>query len=256
MNNQPYGCIYGLGEPDTNKIRYIGFSTQPQKRYLKHLSKNKLTTHKACWVRSLQNKGLKPFMEIIDEASELNWKEKEKHYIRLFKSFGAKLVNSTIGGDGLNGYVYTPEVRKKISEAGKGRVSANKGKKYSEEQNKKTHGDKWKQSMSKPRTLEYRQKLSIVHKERLKANTEFAKGQIERLRTYRTKALKNSLLKTQKEYLIITPYGSKIKIFGLRSFCNLNNLNSSHMVAIAKKRLITHKGYKCFYANNKGVDII
>jgi hypothetical protein len=79
--------------------------------------KNKRT----CWIKSLLTTGIKPKIELIDEVNEENASLKEIHYIKLFKSFGANLVNDTIGGEGVKGYIATNECKRKISEAMKNR---------------------------------------------------------------------------------------------------------------------------------------
>ncbi len=53
--------------------------------------------------------------------------------------------------------------------------------------------------------------------------------------------------KISKEYIIIFPDGHEEKIKGLNKFCKENNLNTSHMTAIAKGKRRIHKGYRCRY---------
>ena len=43
--------------------------------------------------------------------------ERERYWIALARDYGHKLVNGTDGGDGTQGYVFTPEVRERISKA-------------------------------------------------------------------------------------------------------------------------------------------
>ncbi len=97
--------IYSLEDPRDNIIKYIGKTVQknPLCRYNQHIfqwtreqgNHNKLNN----WIKLLSNLGLKPLFNIIDECDESNWIEYEKGYIKLFKSFGANLKNSTEGGD-------------------------------------------------------------------------------------------------------------------------------------------------------------
>jgi len=90
--------IYGLQCPITEQIRYIGKSNKPKKRYTNHLN-DKNDYHRNRWINKLKSLGLKPMLVIIDEVDECFWEEFEIKYIRLFKSFGADLVNTTGGGD-------------------------------------------------------------------------------------------------------------------------------------------------------------
>ena len=96
--------IYVLIDPRDNIIKYIGKTVKSiHERYKSHIYQwkrdkgrhNKLNS----WIKSLAIVGLKPIVELIDECDELNWKDYERGYIRLFKSFGANLKNSTEGGD-------------------------------------------------------------------------------------------------------------------------------------------------------------
>ena len=64
---------------------------------------------------------------IADKNLE-NQKYKSK-YIKMFKSFGAKLKNLTDGGEGTTGYKHTKEAILKISEANRNRKKVDKPKK-------------------------------------------------------------------------------------------------------------------------------
>jgi len=114
-------CIYSLNEPDTETVRYIGLTGKTLKERLwGHTSKSKLKTRKASWILSLKNKGTKPDIILIEDGLSLEEaKKKEVHYILMFKSFGARLVNGTAGGDGL--FNCTQEVRDKIGAAHRGK---------------------------------------------------------------------------------------------------------------------------------------
>lgn len=96
--------IYMLIDPIDNIPKYIGKTvTDINKRYNSHIYQwtrdkgrhNKLNS----WIKSLAKKGYKPIIEIIDNCDENNWQLYEMSYIKLFKSFGANLKNSTNGGD-------------------------------------------------------------------------------------------------------------------------------------------------------------
>lgn len=61
---------------------------------------------------------ISPVLEILDEVPESQWQFWEREYIRVFKAIGMDLVNTTEGGDGVT---QTPEIRKKIGTALKGK---------------------------------------------------------------------------------------------------------------------------------------
>lgn len=153
--------IYGLIDPTTNELRYIGKSINPIVRLRKHISeKDKGDTYKNRWLRKLINNKIKPELIILDELSN-DWQYWESFYILYFKSLGCKLTNATSGGDApplTKGYKHSDESKRKmsvnkkgkpipwlnnkdktiehrenISKSMRGKVSPNKGKKYTEE---------------------------------------------------------------------------------------------------------------------------
>jgi len=137
----PSTFIYALKDPETGKIRYIGKSNNPQKRFGGHYNEARLgkeKNHKCDWIISLAKRGLKPELEILDEVPFPEWKFWETEYIRVFKIIGMKLVNLTIGGEGSAGRKCSEEQKKKQSECLKkqyanGRPVPWKGQKLSQE---------------------------------------------------------------------------------------------------------------------------
>lgn len=105
--------IYALKCPISEKIRYIGKANNPKKRYNNHVC-DKNDYHKNRWLNLLKEKGLKPELIIIDEVDYLLWEEYEIKYIKLFKSFGADLVNSNNGGSIGKAYKGTTKTKEQI----------------------------------------------------------------------------------------------------------------------------------------------
>lgn len=93
--------IYGLEDPITKEIRYIGKTNNCKYRYNQHINDNS-KSYKSSWIKSL--KGKYPNMIILDEVSEDEWEFWETYWITLFKSWNCKLTNLTNGGLGHNGY--------------------------------------------------------------------------------------------------------------------------------------------------------
>lgn len=94
--------IYGLYEPDTGALRYIGKSIRPFERLRNHIN-DKSRCHRTNWIRSLVARGLEPDIAIIEEIrGEWPWQESERHWIAYAKKHGANLVNETSGGDGVS----------------------------------------------------------------------------------------------------------------------------------------------------------
>ena len=94
--------IYCLVDPETLEPRYVGKTNNLAVRYKNHLNKARdKNTHKRNWLMKLKDLGLKPDLEILEETSVDEWKEREKYWIRMYRKAGFKLTNCTDGGDGL-----------------------------------------------------------------------------------------------------------------------------------------------------------
>lgn len=114
--------IYTLSDPQTGLVRYVGKTTQPKRRLLRHIfnAKQGQKIHVSCWIRGLILKDMSPIMEIIDE-SEDDWEELERFYISYLRFCGTDLTNLTDGGEGTVGHKHTEESKRKISETQMGR---------------------------------------------------------------------------------------------------------------------------------------
>lgn len=152
--------IYALKEPDTEKIRYVGVSNNPKNRLRTHFCSAKTgNTHRACWIRSLVRRGLKPVLEIIDEVLDSEWRQLEVAYIDYFRECGCDLVNGTSGGDGMLNP--TDETRKNIRQACESRWTRHThpmlGKKHSETSKELMRASK----SGTKQSLEHRANISI-----------------------------------------------------------------------------------------------
>ena len=115
--------IYSLSDPNTNEIRYVGKSDNPNLRLIEHIRKCKYSnTHKNTWIRLLLNKNLKPIFEILDTVNINDCGFWENYWIDATKTWGFELTNIAKGGVGGNlGLV----VNKKISQALTNRTYSN-----------------------------------------------------------------------------------------------------------------------------------
>lgn len=105
--------IYGLVDPRTGQIRYIGKTRRKLKyavkyrlnRHIADTLKEPLLTHKSRWIASLFREDLLPEAIVIDKvfcsAEELSALERKR--IAEYKAKGADLTNATNGGDGGRG---------------------------------------------------------------------------------------------------------------------------------------------------------
>lgn len=104
--------IYCLRDPETNEIRYIGKADNLKHRFQVHMS-DRRDTYKRRWINALQERGLKPLMDILEEVPYEIWEEREIYWIDFYRSQGCHLTNTATGGSG--GGEFPPEVRAKIS---------------------------------------------------------------------------------------------------------------------------------------------
>lgn len=112
----PQFLIYGLFDPRTSEIRYVGKSESGLTRPKQHLGKLKGKTKNINWIKSLREDGLTPVIQVLDWTdSPERLSAMEMHYISVFKAQGAKLNNHTDGGEGLHGHKHSLETRRKIS---------------------------------------------------------------------------------------------------------------------------------------------
>ncbi|MEN6292405.1 MAG: NUMOD3 domain-containing DNA-binding protein, partial [Methanobacterium sp.] len=112
--------IYTLSDPITNAVKYVGKTTNMNRRYQTYMKESRKKNKNSLvitWIKSLAKLGLKPKMEIIDEIYG-EWEWLEQYWISQFKTWGFKLKNMTDGGDYNPSNI--PEVRYKISKALRG----------------------------------------------------------------------------------------------------------------------------------------
>ncbi len=97
--------IYGLKCPIAGVVRYIGKSIDPQRRLKQHIKDARgkryryYATH---WLRKLLAARLVPELVIIRILQDgENWQEVEREVIAQYKAEGMPLVNTAIGGEGV-----------------------------------------------------------------------------------------------------------------------------------------------------------
>lgn len=96
---QTHTYIYALVCPLTNKVRYIGKSNNPVRRYTEHMDDN-ANTAKVRWLRKIKRHGLQPSLLILERCDRILWRERERYWISIGKQLGWPLTNGTDGGDG------------------------------------------------------------------------------------------------------------------------------------------------------------
>lgn len=98
----PVVKIYGLFDPRTDELRYIGKTIVPLSiRFNGHISHGKnRRTYCARWIKSLKKENLKPEIFELDTVPCKEWQFWEQWWIQYMRSLGCNLTNTTPGGDG------------------------------------------------------------------------------------------------------------------------------------------------------------
>ena len=90
--------IYGLYDPDTNELRYIGKARNSAKRLKGHLYDRQKKTPVYAWIRVLVDQGKTPALKVIERVGLVDWPEAER---RLVAEHGRtnSLLNLAPGGN-------------------------------------------------------------------------------------------------------------------------------------------------------------
>lgn len=82
--------VYGLLDPRTGMIVYVGVTKNPSYRYLEHLRMpRKEGNQKNAWIKELIDLGLKPVFVFLDSVNESQHEEAEQKWIAHFQKLGA-----------------------------------------------------------------------------------------------------------------------------------------------------------------------
>jgi hypothetical protein len=163
--------IYGLQDPITKELRYVGKTAcSLRERLHGHISETKYSKgHKQNWVKKVN-----PEIFEIDVVKDNEWKYWEMFYIAYYKMIGCRLLNITPGGDGtgVKGKKQSKETIKKRSDAMMGHIVtletrnklsvANIGRKESKETREKI--SKSKIGLSIPHTREWSDKINNANR--------------------------------------------------------------------------------------------
>jgi hypothetical protein len=164
----PDHYIYGLYDPRTLALRYIGKSDRPKARLANQMNEHS-NTHRCHWLGELRALGLTPVQIIIDATpTGSNWQSIERAYIAAARLAGEPLTNGTDGGDGVVGL--NDDARARIRQTWIGRrhrpeslekiAAASRGRK---------HSDEWRTMMS-GRMAD--REFSVEHRRRIRDATQ------------------------------------------------------------------------------------
>lgn len=94
-------AIYVLCDPSDGRVRYVGRTCEPKRRFNRHCQKTHAgsedESRRAKWLESLRKRGLKPEMIVIDWDDD--WDVAERFWIKVFRNVGCDLVNGNDGGN-------------------------------------------------------------------------------------------------------------------------------------------------------------
>lgn len=150
--------IYGLVDPRTSAVHYVGKSRSSLRRPRKHgthlLKKDR--SPKGEWVRALVAAGVRYEIRVLEEFGDgdmLN--DAECFWIAQARALGWPLLNVKSGGVGGAGLQHTEQSKRRISEAKRGR-------KPTPQETEKNRAAQLARYAIEPRSLECRQKLSAA----------------------------------------------------------------------------------------------
>tara|TARA_R110002110_G_scaffold343851_1_gene553919 strand:+ start:814 stop:1332 length:519 start_codon:yes stop_codon:yes gene_type:complete len=88
--------IYGLRDPRNDTYMYVGKTTVGRSRPLKHLRQSSHNELVNTWVEELNNKGLSPFIDVIEEDLELDTlHEREQYWICEYRKVNPDIFNGS-----------------------------------------------------------------------------------------------------------------------------------------------------------------
>ncbi len=204
-----HSVIYGLIDPRTSEMRYVGWTVNPRSRLRRHMGSARAGRkggYVLAWIREVLADGLEPQMVIL-ETNPSDYAMAERDWIRRYRSWGCRLTNLSDGGDGSPGYRHTPEERRRIS-------TREKGKKLSPATRAKISAA----SKGRVKSPEERAKLSAAHKGKKKSPEHRA-------------AIRRAANRRDNAYVI-----ARNKTVGMRQATAARNRTAAHKAAVAAGR--------------------
>lgn len=117
--------IYGLIDPRTGCLRYVGKTENLRVRLVNQIAESKVKRHhRANWILGIVQAGLKPSIEVLEEVHSSAADAAEQFWIASLRAAGANLVNRADGGEGGStnkGRKWSAETRAKMRVARLGR---------------------------------------------------------------------------------------------------------------------------------------
>lgn len=90
--------IYGLADPTTGDVRYVGKAVDPLKRLKEHLRERRRASPLYSWIESLRRRSLAPALVVLETCPADEWPDRERFHIAALRASGG-LLNLADGGD-------------------------------------------------------------------------------------------------------------------------------------------------------------
>lgn len=183
MNTATYSP-YVLYDPTTKIIRYVGISTNPQRRYGEHLrrvndSKSQdYNTYKSRWIRGLATSGQKPALVVIDTNLCLkDAQQRERDLIAVLPD----LTNLTAGGETSPWHILPPEQQKEYVQQTLGKAQ----KKLAQIKNEDP--ERWAKIIQARVEAWRKYRENMTAEQRAVEEAKLAKGRLKEFRTEKVK---------------------------------------------------------------------
>jgi len=167
--------IYGLVDPRTDLIRYIGKSIKPIDRLANHCNEPPSRCHRSSWIQSLKREGLRPYIVFLESLEgEWPWQETERFWIAYGRAHGWPLTNNTDGGEGVEGLPEETRQRMRLTWLGRKHTEESRRKlRIARAKRKTSDATRLKMSLSqKGRKITWIDKISEANKKLTPAQQE------------------------------------------------------------------------------------
>lgn len=249
--------IYCITCTANGKI-YIGSSVNIRKRWSRHLCSLEHHTH---YNAHLQNAwdiyGRDSFsVSVLELCKQSELIKCEQRYLDILQPFRDRGFNIARNAELTSlGVPMAPKTRAKISAANKGRPkSAETRAKLSVSKRGQTMSPEARTKMSiarkgKPKSAQHRANISAANMGHgFSPETRAKMSAARKLRVTRPETRARLAAASSREFIVISPDGTRQFVINLAAYCREHNLIATTMVQVARGKRKHHKGWRCEYA--------